>query len=60
MSDFKKTDKEKAFENLIKELKPITKKSKWLDFGTSSKAKGSTNLTLEFNYNGFDCKVELK
>ena len=60
MNKFKSTEKDKAFEELRNELHPLTIKSKWLDFGTSSKAKNATNHTLEFDYKGYTCKVELK
>ncbi len=60
MNEFKNTSKDKAFEELLKELRPLTRKSEYLNFGTSSKAKGSTNCTIEFDYKGFTCKVELK
>ena len=57
---FKQSNKDKIFEELIIDLKPITIKSQEKNFGTSSTAKGSTNHTLEFRYKGYDCKVELK
>lgn len=57
---FKRTKKDIVFEKLIKELQPITRKSIRRDFGTSSKAKGSTNHTLEFNYEEYEVKVEMK
>jgi len=57
---FQKTQKDIAFEELIKELKPITAKSERLYFGTSSTAKGSTEHTLIFNYKEFTVKIELK
>ena len=60
MNKFADTKKDEAFELLRKELQPITIKSKRLDFGTASKAKGSTNHTFEFDYLGFECKIELK
>ena len=60
MNKFKSTEKDKAFEDFRNELHPLTRKSKWLDFGTASKAKTATNHTLEFDYKGYTCKVELK
>ncbi len=60
MNKFKSTEKDKAFEELIKELQKLKGRGKEFNFGTSSTAKGSTNHTVEFDYKGFTAKVELK
>lgn len=60
MNKFQQTRKDKIFEDLIKELQVISKRGEFRDFGTASTAKGSTNHTLEFDYKGYRCKVELK
>ena len=58
---FKTTRKDQIFEKLIKEIKPISRKySHRFDYGTGSKAKGSTNHTIEFDMNGYDVKIESK
>jgi hypothetical protein len=59
MNKFKSTEKDKAFEDLIKELQKLKGRGKEFNFGTSSKAKGSTEHTIDFNYQGYYCKVEL-
>lgn len=60
MNKFKSTPKDEAFEELIKEMQILSRKGKWRNFGTSSEAKESTEHTLEFDYKGFHCMVELK
>ena len=69
MNEFKSTKKDQAFEDLIKELQPITKKSFTRDFGsggeygTSQFNKSEKQLsehTLRFKYKGYKCIVELK
>ena len=60
INKFKSTDKDIQFEKLIKDLQPITRHSKELNFGTSSQAKDATNYTIEFQYGKYYCKVELK
>ena len=59
MNKFKNTPKDKAFEELIKDLQKLKGAGKEFNFGTSSTAKGSTNYTVELTYNGYNCKVEL-
>lgn len=60
MNKFKSTAKDKAFEELIKELQKLKGRGKEFNFGTSSTAKGSTNHTVELTYKGYNCKVELR
>lgn len=57
---FKSTSKDKAFEELIKEMQSLKGRGKEFNFGTSSTAKSSTEHTLEFDYLGYTAKVELK
>lgn len=57
MNEFKTTDKDKAFEELIKELQPITRKSDSRDFGSASKRKSEHTLT--FQYKEFTVEVQL-
>jgi hypothetical protein len=55
---FKSTDKDKIFEDLIKDLQPITRKSIERNFGTASKKKG--DHVISFQYKGYNVEVELK
>jgi hypothetical protein len=67
--NFKTSKKDIVFESLIKELQPITMKSQSKDFGsggthgTNQFRKAEKELsehTLRFDYQGFNCTVELK
>ncbi len=60
MNKFKPSKKDLVFEELIKELQKLKGRGKEFNFGTSSTAKGSTEHTLEFEYEGYTAKVELK
>ena len=60
MNKFKSTDKDIAFERLIKDFQLITGHSKELNFGTSSQAKDATNYTIEFQYGKYPVKVIMK
>jgi hypothetical protein len=69
MNKFKSTEKDKAFEKLIKELQPLSRKSLSRDFGsggdqgTNQFRKAEKELsehTLRFIYLGFECIVQLK
>ena len=60
MNKFQSTDKDIQFEKLIKDLQPITRHSKELNYGTASKAINATNHTIEFQYGKYYVKVELK
>ena len=60
MNKFKSTEKDKAFEELIKELQPITRKSIRRDFRVAETSSGIMRHILKFNYLEFECTVELK
>ena len=69
MNKFKSTPKDKAFEDLIKELQPLSRKSLSRDFGSGgthgtnqfNKAeKELSEHTLRFIYLGFEYVVQLK
>ena len=69
MNKFKSTPKDKAFEDLIKELRPLLRQSKELNYGSGgthgtnqfkNEEKELSEHTLRFNYKGFECQVELK
>ena len=60
MNKFKSTAKDRVFNELIKDLQKLKGRGKEFNFGTSSTAKGSTEYTVELDYKGYNCKVELK
>ena len=59
MNKFKSTDKDIAFERLIKDFQLISRHSKELNFGTASMAKNATNHTIEFQYGKFKVIVTM-
>ena len=63
MNKFKSTAKDKAFEGLLNELRPLLRKSKRLDYGSADKPNAEKNLsehTLRIDYKGFEIVIELK
>ena len=63
MNKFKSTVKDKVFEDLLNELRPLLRKSKRLDYGSASKPNAEKNLsehTLRGDYKGFEIVIELK
>ena len=55
---YKSTDKEKAFEELINEIRPLLRKSISLDYGSASKKE--SEHTIQFKYKGHTVIIQLK
>ena len=69
MNKLKPSKKDLAFEELIKELRPLLRQSKELNYGSGgthgtnqfkNEEKELSEYTLRFDYKGFTLKVELK
>ena len=63
MNKFKSTEKDKAFEDLLNELRPFLRNSKRLDYGSADKPNAEKHLsehTLRGDYKGYEFVIELK
>ena len=60
MNEFKTTEQEMLLHEIEKLLKPIIRKSGYIEYSTMSKSTKEPATQLTMNYKGFVIKIEVK